>query len=337
MAFCGSNSFDDELVILDTLEVNREDTFTRSSGLSMEVIEASGEPNAKSLGNNMDHIDDYKYSQKDSIIKMNLETENNKFRGSSLVNISDLEDYSDRNDSIINLEPEANLLVMLSYEEVFDIIRKASSPPLRSPPILLYGAPGTGKTVLIEKAVAKNGKSITVFTLGANELRGAAEKDTLKLLGDIFEKAISSAPSVVFLDDVDLVPSSASKLLTVNRKGVQIFAATNEPHLMEHNMLDSFVDKHHLSLPSIETINAIFKDKFGELARYFNKKDYERAIKNLGTAKLSLREVKTLLQETLSSNRPTLTVFDGILEKLKSNIDQKYFMIMHNWSARFTH
>jgi len=286
----------------------------------------------------LEHTDDYKYPQKDSVIKINLEeAECKNYRGSSLVDIKDFDDYNDmRNDSIINLEPEADLLVMLSYEVVFDIILKAASPPLRSPPILLYGAPGTGKTAIIGKVAAKLGNSITTFTIGANELRGAQEEETLRLLEDMFEKAIKSAPSVVFLDDVDLMQSSASKLLTINRKGVQIFAATNKPHTMEQNMLDAFMDKHHLSLPSIQTINVIFKAEISDLAKYFNKKEYAEAIKSLGTANLSLREVKTLLEETLSSNNVTLKVFYGILEKLKSNVDQKYFMIMHNWSARCT-
>jgi hypothetical protein len=294
MAICGSYSFDDELVVLESKELNVEKAGT--SGLSLDVIAVNEEPSAINLGSNMDHIDDYKYSQKDSVIKINVEAEDDKYgiRGSSLINITDFDDNVDmRNDSVINLEPESELLVMLSYEEVFDIILKASSPPLRSPPILLYGAPGTGKTAIIEKAIAKVGNSITTFAIDANQLRGAQEKDAIQLLQDIFKKAMKSAPSVVFLDDVDLMPSSASKLLTRNRKGVQVFAATYKPHIMDRNMLDAFMDKHHLSLPSIKTMNAIFKAEIGDLAKYFSKKEYEEAIKSLGKANLSLREVKT--------------------------------------------
>jgi len=326
MAFCGSNLLvDDELLVVDS----------KMSSDIIPLYSASGGPNAVDLGKN---IDEYKFSDRDSVIPINLEVDDKVYRssaGTSVIKMSSGPFYNEeRHDSVVNLEPEANLLKMLTHEEVFDIVKKASSPPLRSPPIMLYGAPGTGKTRIVEQAVKEVGNAINVYSLGTNELKGAKKKDVIQLLEDIFVKASSNAPSVVFLDNVDLLPSSASKLLTINREGVQVFAATNIPHKMDSNILQAFVDKHHLSLPSIQTIRNLFKTELESLAKCFEKKENEIAIERLAVANLSLSEVNTCFTETLASNNVTYKVFDKILEKLQSNYDGKYFMIMHNWSAR---
>lgn len=342
MAFCGAH-IDDELLVVDSKQVDWEKTPKFDGGMSPDVlpiISASGGPTAMELGKNIDQFNEYKYSDRDSVIPINLEAaDDNHYRsqaGTSVIKMTGGPFYDERNDSVVHLEAEANLLVMLSHEEVFDIIKKASSPPLRSPPIMVYGAPGTGKTRIVEQAVEEVGNAINVFTLGANELKGAKTKDIIQLLEDIFVKASGNAPSVVFLDDVDLMPSSASKFLTINRKGVQTFAATNRPHKMERNMLEAFVDKHHLSLPSIRTIKNLFKTELDDLAKCFEEKENEKAIDDLSAANLSLRDINTLLKEILSNKNATYKDFDEILEKWQSSYDANYFMIMHNWSARST-
>jgi len=340
MAICGADSvLDDELVVIEAINVEWEKAAKPDSRVSPDiipVIPASRGPTEMELGKGSNLYDEYKYSNRDSVIPINLEVDDKHYRtaaGNSIIKMSAGYDAS-RNDSIVHLEPEENLLVMMSHEELLDLILKASSPPLRSPPIMIYGAPGTGKTRIVEQAVTQVGDAINVYSLGANELKGAKKKDIIKLLEDIFVKASSNAPSVVFLDDVDLMPSRASKLLTINREGVQILAATNKPHKMERNILEAFVDKHHLSLPSIQTISKLFKTELDDLRKYLDKKEQEKVIDALAVARLSLRDVNALFGETLSSNKVTFEVFDGILEKLESNYDGKYFMIMHNWSAR---
>ncbi len=76
-----------------------------------------------------------------------------------------------------------------------------------SPPkgVLLYGAPGTGKT-LLAKAVAHRTDATFIRIVGS-ELVQKYIGDGAKLVRDLFEMARKKSPSIVFIDELDAIAS----------------------------------------------------------------------------------------------------------------------------------
>jgi transitional endoplasmic reticulum ATPase len=119
--------------------------------------------------------------------------------------------------------------------------------------ILLYGAPGTGKTMLA-KAVASESKANFILVKGP-ELLSKWVGESEKAMRKIFEKARQTAPTIIFFDEVDaLVPrrgmSSDSnvterlvnQMLTemdglMELHDVVIIAATNRPDMLDTAIL----------------------------------------------------------------------------------------------------
>jgi len=335
MAACGVN-------IQDDADVDNKDEkyerVSRASYGSPEVISLTGIVQPKDdflLGKVVDqYTDDMKLTEKEVTFE---EDDYARFtKEPSVINMTGFPTIQTRHgDSMVQLEPEANLLVLLNHEEVREIIKKVVSPPLRSPPIMLYGAQGTGKTYLIKQVVAEVGDAISFFSVSAKDFKGVKEHDAVQLVQDTLEKANSNNPSVVLLDDAEFIPSKASKLITINRKNVQVIGLTGRPMDMDVSMLEAFVDKYHLNHPSIETIENVFTDQLKELAKNLDENEYKSVMGSLGAVTLSMSEVKTLLEKTLSSSEITLKIFIDNLEKLKSVHDDAYVMVLNNWSARY--
>lgn len=69
--------------------------------------------------------------------------------------------------------------------------------------VILYGVPGTGKT-LLAKAVA-NQTSATFLRIVGSELIQKYLGDGPKLVRELFKAAGEMAPSIVFIDEIDAV------------------------------------------------------------------------------------------------------------------------------------
>jgi len=69
--------------------------------------------------------------------------------------------------------------------------------------VILYGVPGTGKT-LLAKAVA-NQTSATFLRIVGSELIQKYLGDGPKLVRELFKTAQEHAPSIVFIDEIDAI------------------------------------------------------------------------------------------------------------------------------------
>jgi len=119
--------------------------------------------------------------------------------------------------------------------------------------ILLYGAPGTGKTMLA-KAVATESQANFILVKGP-ELLSKWVGESEKAVREVFKKAKQVSPCIVFFDEIDsLAPRRGSnsdshvservvnQLLTeidglVEMHDVVIIAATNRPDIMDTALL----------------------------------------------------------------------------------------------------
>ncbi|MDP2908764.1 MAG: AAA family ATPase, partial [Nanoarchaeota archaeon] len=143
--------------------------------------------------------------------------------------------------------------------------------------ILLYGAPGTGKT-LIAKAIATESDYNFISIKGPeflNQYIGASEKG----VRDLFKKARQHAPTVVFLDELDsiapkrggsgdnrVMDNVVSQILTEmdgveKLSGVVVIGATNRPDLVDPALKrPGRLDLHYeIEIPDKKAREEIFK------------------------------------------------------------------------------
>ncbi|OGM02205.1 ATPase, partial [Candidatus Woesearchaeota archaeon RBG_13_36_6] len=119
--------------------------------------------------------------------------------------------------------------------------------------ILIYGAPGTGKT-LLAKAVASESQANFILVKGP-ELLSKWVGESEKAVRKVFEKARQTAPTIVFFDEIDsLAPRRGmsadshvtervvNQILTemdglIDMHDVVVIAATNRPDMLDTALL----------------------------------------------------------------------------------------------------
>ena len=143
---------------------------------------------------------------------------------------------------------------------------------------LLYGIPGTGKT-LLAKAVASESEANFISVKGP-ELLSKWVGESEKGVREVFRKAKQAAPTVIFFDEIDAIASARSgndtdsgvtkrvvnQLLTEmdgleELEDVAIIAATNRPDMLDAGLMrPGRFDRHiEVGKPDEEARESIFK------------------------------------------------------------------------------
>jgi len=139
----------------------------------------------------------------------------------------------------------------LKYSDVF---KKASTNPPKG--ILLYGSPGTGKT-LLAKAVA-NESGVNFISVKGPALISKYVGESERAIREVFKKAKQASPTILFFDEIDAIvpkrsPASTDSHVTERvisqflteldgieeLKGVLVLAATNRLDLVDPALLRS--------------------------------------------------------------------------------------------------
>ena len=158
-----------------------------------------------------------------------------------------------------------------------ELFKKVGIKPPKG--ILLYGEPGTGKT-LLAKAVARSTNS-TFIEIVASELVQKFIGEGAKLVKEVFDLAREKAPSIVFIDELDALAARRIEVGTSGEREVQrtfmqflaeldgfkpldnvkIIGCTNrkdilDPAILRPGRLDRLIE---VGLPSKEEKEQIFK------------------------------------------------------------------------------
>ncbi len=145
--------------------------------------------------------------------------------------------------------------------------------------IVLFGAPGTGKT-LLAKAIASEAKA-NFITIKGPELISKWVGESEKAVREVFKKAKQSSPSIIFLDEFESIAgvrrsSSGEGSDVINRvvnqllssmdgvegmEGVIVVAATNRPEMIDPALLRSgrFERVMHVPPPDPEALKSILE------------------------------------------------------------------------------
>lgn len=101
--------------------------------------------------------------------------------------------------------PGATYLEQFFYENVIDIaLHPGKYEPLGisfPSPIVLYGAPGTGKTYAVEQL--SSFLDWPIFSIDSSSTASPYIHQTSKKISEVFEKAFATAPSIVIIDEME--------------------------------------------------------------------------------------------------------------------------------------
>ncbi|MBI2108472.1 AAA family ATPase [Candidatus Woesearchaeota archaeon] len=219
-----------------------------------------------------------------------------------------------------------------------ELFKKVGITPPKG--ILLYGEPGTGKT-LLAKAVAASTNSTFIEVVGS-ELVQKFIGEGAKIVKEIFEFARKKAPAIIFIDELDSLAAKRVEVGTsgereVNRTFMQLLAeldgfepldkvkvigATNrkdilDPAIVRPGRLDRLI---HIPIPNNEGRKEILKihTKNMSLDKDINLKDMIERMENFSGA-----EIKAACTEAgyfaIRDNRTNITKSDflGGIEKVK--------------------
>ncbi|CAK0880764.1 unnamed protein product, partial [Prorocentrum cordatum] len=184
------------------------------------------------------------------------------------------------------------------YESTKEALREAVEWPIKfgwafeamciDPPkgVLLYGPPGCSKTMMA-KAVATE-TEMNFVSIKGPELFSKYVGDSEKAVRDVFRKARTAAPCVVFFDEVDAIgtrrdegssgvaASVLAQLLAemdgigsaTTARHVVVLAATNRPHMLDPALLrpGRFDRLVHVPLPDEAAREQIFRRQLGRMA-----------------------------------------------------------------------
>jgi len=134
-----------------------------------------------------------------------------------------------------------------------DLVKKYQIESVKG--ILLFGPPGTGKTMLMS-AISNELGDVHFFTLSGFDLSKAGLENAVTTIRNLFNKAKENSPSIVFIDEIDalvpqrdttteigtqLVGQFLEEFDSLRLQGTQVVvvAATNRPDALDPALLRS--------------------------------------------------------------------------------------------------
>ena len=222
-----------------------------------------------------------------------------------------------------------------------DLFKKFHVEPPKG--ILLYGDPGTGKT-LLAKAVASESDENFIAIKGT-ELLSKWVGESEKGVREVFRKARQTAPTIIFFDEIDSIANArgmsegssnvtqsvVNQLLTEidgmeDLQDVAIIAATNRPDIIDPGLMrPGRFDRHiKVDTPDEESRLKIFEVHTNEMPLADDVKLSKLAKRTEGYVGADIeavcREAAMLtLRENMEAEKVDMNAFNEAMEKVKPN------------------
>ncbi|KAG2674461.1 hypothetical protein I3843_13G121300 [Carya illinoinensis] len=207
------------------------------------------------------------------------------------------------NSAIVREKPNIKWSDVAGLESAKQALQEAVILPVKFPQFftgkrrpwrafLLYGPPGTGKSYLA-KAVATEADS-TFFSVSSSDLVSKWMGESEKLVSNLFQMARDSAPSIIFIDEIDSLSgqrgegneSEASRRIKTeilvqmqgvghNDEKVLVLAATNTPYALDQAIRRRFDKRIYIPLPDLKARQHIFKVHLGDTPHNLTETDFE--------------------------------------------------------------
>ncbi len=239
--------------------------------------------------------------------------------------------------------PEVSWNEVGGLQEIKDRLKESIEWPLTKPElfehfginpprgIVLFGAPGTGKTLLAQ-AIANEAKA-NFITIKGPELISKWVGESEKAVREVFKKAKQSSPSIIFLDEFESIAgvrrsSSGEGSDVINRvvnqllssmdgvegmEGVIVVAATNRPEMIDPALLRSgrFERVMHVPPPDPEALKSIL----------------EIHTENMPLGKFSLDEIASKLENYTGADIEAVCREAGLIAMRadKKTVSKKHF------------
>jgi len=239
----------------------------------------------------------------------------------------------------------------LKYPEAFESV--GVRPPRG---ILLYGFPGTGKTLLVRALATEC--NINFISIKGPELLSKWVGESERAVREIFRKARQAAPAMVFFDEIDsIVPARGtggethvtervvSQFLTeldglVELKDVIIVAATNRPDLLDRSLLrpGRFDRLVYIPMPDKNARRMIFEinlirmaasgvspQQLAEITENYSGADLEMLCREAGMLALRQHIRPGMSKEALIIDKISVTKehFQEAYERIKPHLSKK--------------
>ena len=204
-------------------------------------------------------------------LKTSENTVENKFAGSNIPTTSfdDIAGLEDVKEAVMY-----KAIYPHKYPELYEKLRKRSGGG-----ILLYGLPGTGKTLIAEAIAHETGASF--FPVKCSDLGSKWFGETEQNIRDVFEAAREAKNAVIFFDEIEAyasnrrensamersIPEFLAQMQGVgesnNQERILIIGATNKPWRLDGAFLrpGRFDDKIYVPLPDEKARRKIIDDR----------------------------------------------------------------------------
>ncbi|MGZ7119071.1 MAG: AAA family ATPase [Methanobacterium sp.] len=191
--------------------------------------------------------------------------------------------------------------------------------------VLFYGQPGTGKTMLAKSLT--NELDVPLFLVKATRLIGEHVGDGARQIHELFESAAMTAPSVIFIDEMDAigldrkyqslrgdVSEVVNSLLTEmdgieENYGVVTIGATNNPDLLDYAIRNRFEEEIEFEIPNKEQRREMLQNYIKTMP-YEVDVNIERlasATKGFSGREIKEKLLKTALHKAISDDETKLT------------------------------
>jgi len=190
--------------------------------------------------------------------------------------------------TILTESPNVRWIEIAGLENCKQTLREAIVLPMIKPDlfkgarkpwsgILLFGPPGSGKTLLAKAAATEC--NATFFSTSSADLLSKWLGESEKLISALFKLARMKAPSLIFMDEIDSIATKRGEgtesggerrvktqllseiqgVKSTHDKPMLILGATNRPWDLDAAMLSRFEKKIYVPLPDVPARAEIFR------------------------------------------------------------------------------